>query len=268
MLTRPQSPGDSQSPYRKVTLTVEYKTPAAAESGRQAIIQSVTIRSTRGGPTMLFNATIPPGAPSQEIEAAAPALSAHDSYKVRLLAGQTVGSEVIAEFDLSLDWPAELVNSEAFLDPDAYDEGEYLPPVWPDRTRQMVFVASAVACVMLGACLLVRSGGKRLAAASVTAAAAGVVLWVMVSSESIVIRKEIGDDGRLLLVSSLRDEVYEIAEPDTVPIYYNLEEMMVDKSVVRTPEKLTVAVKPGAVLLFARTKPPGGTGRRDQSSGD
>jgi hypothetical protein len=252
-IERDESGGEADGPYRRVNLTVQYDSPGAETA--HDIIRSITVRSVRGGPTMLFSVTIPPGAPARKISLLIPALSTEDSYNVRLLAGDTADTAVIAQFDLSLDWPAELVTAQAFLDSEAYDTGDYLPPVWSNRTLQTVFVIASVACVLLGASLLIHHSAWRVLIATVTVIAAGAGLWVTVISEPTVVRRQIGDDGRLLLVSCLREGHCEILAPYTVPLYYNLEEMSSDNAVIRTPEKLLVRLKQGENRLFARPEP-------------
>ncbi len=248
-IQRVETSDNSQSPYRSVTLTVQYD---PSDSNGHDVIRGITIRSTRGGPTILLTVTIPARAPARNIIASVPAMSAGDSYNVRLLAGPAVDADLIAEFDLSLDWPAGSVTAQTFLDPEAYDQGDYLPPVWSTRTLQTVFAIAFVACVILAACLLIRRAGFRIAAAAATLIAAAAYLWLAAGSESTIIRRELGDDGRLLLVSCLRDVKCEIAGTHTVPLYYNMDEMAADQAVVRTPEKLTVDLKAGQVRLFAR----------------
>jgi len=251
-LERGERRDDSELPYRRGNLTVQYDSPPPSAGNKYDVIRGITIRSARGGPTMLFGVTIPAGSPPRKLSVVLPALSAQDSYNIRLLAGETAQTAVIAEFDLSLDWPAGWVTAQAFLDPDAYDAGDYLPPVWSNRTLQSVFVIAAVACVLLAANLLIRRAAWRVfgTAATVIAAAAG--LWFAASFEPTIARRQLGDDGRLLLVSCLRDAQCEILEPHTVPLYYNLEEMARDDAVIRTSEKLTVRFKSGEVRLFAR----------------
>jgi hypothetical protein len=243
---------DSELPYRRGNLTVQYDSTASEAGNKYDVIRCITIRSARGGPTMLFHVTIPTGSPPRKLSVVLPALSAEDSYNVRLLAGETADAAVIAEFDLSLDWPAGWVTAQAFLDPEAYDDGDHLPPVWSNRTLQSVFVIAAVACVLLAASLLIRRATWRLFAATATVIAAAAGLWLAASFEPTVVRQQLGEDGRLLLVSCLRDAHCEIPEPHTVPLYYNLEDMVLDDAVVRTPEKLTVRLKSGEVRLFGR----------------
>ena len=251
-LERGETRDDSELPYRRANLTVQYDSSAGSAGNTHGVIRGITVRSVRGGPTMLFGVTIPTGSAPLKISVVLPVLSAEESYNVRLLAGETAETAVIAEFDLPLDWPAGWVTAEAFLDPDAYDTGDYLPPVWSNRTRQNVFAIAAAACVLLAAALLVRRAGWRVFAATVTVIAAAAGLWFAASFEPTIVRRELGDDGRLLLISCLRDAHCEILPPHTVPLYYNLEEMAGDEAVIRTSEKLTVRLKTGQVRLFAR----------------
>ena len=255
-LERSETYDDSQLPYRPVFLTVQYDSPGPGAGNKRDVIRCITVRSARGGPTMLFGVTIPPGSPPRKISIILPALSAEDSYNVRLLAGETADTAVISESDLSLDWPVGWVTAQAFLDPAAYDDGDYLPPVWSNRTLQSVFVIAAVACVLLAAMLLARRSFRRVFGATATALAAGAGLWFAASFEPIILRQQLGDDGRLLLVSCLRDAHCEILAPHTVPLYYNLEEMSRDNAVIRTSGKLLVRLKSGEIRLFARP-PPG-----------
>ncbi|MBT3200799.1 MAG: hypothetical protein HN350_12885 [Phycisphaerales bacterium] len=252
-LKRAETRDDSALPYRQAIVTISSDISAP---GHEKVIRAITIRSTRGGPTMLINVTIPPKSPPRDISVLVPAMSAADSYTVKLLSGQTAQSSLIAQFDLSLDWPAEWVTAQNFLDPDAYDEGDYLPPVWSKQILHMVIAISAIACVMLTASLLVRPVLRRMFAAAVTAVIAGVSLWTAMSGELVVTQLTIGDDERLLLVSSRRTVDYEITAPFSIPLYYNLDEMASDNTTLHTPEKLLINLRPGEVRLFGKPSPP------------
>jgi hypothetical protein len=254
-LERGDTLDDSEAPYRPVTLTVQYNSPAVSTNEKPDVIRCITVRSASGGPTMRFNVTIPPDAPAGKIDMLLPALSVEDSYKMRFLAGDEADSAVIAEHDLSLQWPVESVTDQAFLDPETHNKGQFLRPVWSNRTRQMVFAISAVACVLLGGSLMIRSAARRLSAATATAIIAGVGLWIAMSCEPLVIRKELGADGGLLLVSCLRDVEYEIPAPYTVPIYHNSDEMSDDDAVIHAGEKLIVRLKSSEPRLFGRPGP-------------
>jgi len=251
-LERGETRDDSELPYRRGNLTVQYDSIASEAGSKHDVIRCITVRSARGGPTMLFYVTIPTGSPPRKLSIVLPALSAEDSYNVRLLAGETADTAVIAKFDLSLDWPAGWVTAQGFLDPEAYDAGDYLPPVWSNRTLQSVFVIAAVACVLLAASLLIRRATWRLFAATATVIAAAAGLWLAASFEPTILRQRLGEDGSLLLVSCLRDARCEIPEPHTVPLYYDLDHMALDDAVIRTSERLTVRLKSGEVRLFGR----------------
>jgi len=243
---------DSAAPYRRANLTVHYDPPDDSRD----VIRAVTVRSARGGPVVLLNATIPPHASEREFSVLLPAMSAQDSCNVRLLSGATADSPAIAKFETPVNWPAESVTAEAFLDPDAHDQGDFLPPVWSDRTLQLVFVIAASACAALGACLLIRRPAFRTAAASAVLIAAACCLWLTVGAKPIVIRKEIGPNKRLLLISCLRDTRCEVLPPHTVPLYYDMDEMSQDRAVVAAPGKLIVDLEVGRVRLFARPAQP------------
>jgi len=264
-LERGKGIDDSELPYRPAFLTVQYDSKSPDADNTYEVIRGITVRSARGGPTMLFGVTIPAGAPPRKLSVVLPALSAEESYKVRLLSGQSAEDDVIAEFDLPLDWPAGWVTAQAFLDPDAYDTGDYLPPVWSNRTLQSVFVIAAAACVLLAASLLVRRARWRVFGATATVIAAAAGLWLAASFEPIIVRRQLGDDGRLLLISCLRDAHCELSAPHTVPLYYNLEEMARDEAVIRTPEKLILRLKSGEVRLFGR---PASVGNRAETQVD
>ncbi|MCP4375647.1 MAG: hypothetical protein GY794_05670 [bacterium] len=250
-LKRGETRDDSELPYRQASLTVQYDSPADGNS-RHKVIRGITIRSARGGPTMLFRVTIAPGSPARDISVILPVLSLEESYKVRLLSQWSDRGDVIGEFDLSLDWPAGWVTSDAFLDPEAYDDGEYLPPVWSNRTLRNVFVVAVISCVVLGAMLLVRSAVWTAVGATVTVIAAAAGLWFTASFEPIIVRRQVGDDGEHLLVSCLREARCEILPPHTVPLYHNMDEMSRDEAVIYTEGKLTVDLKCGNPVLFGR----------------
>jgi len=252
-LERSEVRDDSQLPYRTATLTLEYISSDAAAGNRHDVIRCITIRSARGGPTMLSRVTVPVASPVQKLGVLVPPLSAQGAYRVRLFAGQTADSDLLGEFDLSLDWPTGWVTAEAFVDPEAYGDGDYVPPRWSNRTLYSVFVTAAIACILLAATLLVRSAPWRVAGTVFIALAAATALWTIATSEPAVVRQPIGDDGRMLLVSCRRAAKCEIPAPHTIPLYYDLEEMADDNAVVHTAEGLTVLLAARDVLLFARS---------------
>ena len=253
-LQRDDAEDNSELPYRRATLDVKYESssPISAAETDSNVVRGVSIRSLRGGPTMFYPVTIPPETPGRKISVLVPAMSAEDTYRVALLSGPSVNSPVIAELELTIDWPADWVTSQMFLDPEAYDDGDFLPPVWSNRTLQLVFVIAAATCVLLGAILMIRRAAWRVAVASITIIAAGAGLWRAANAEPIILRQLLGENERLLLVSCIRDASCEISPPHTVPLYYNMEEMSQDNAVVLTEGKLTVELKSGAeVRLFA-----------------
>jgi hypothetical protein len=249
-LRRAETSDNSRSPYRRAILEVKYD-PSDSDV-KHGVIRRIAIRSINGGPTMLASVTIPPGTPKQDVDVLLPAMSAHDSYNVRLSGSQTADTAPIAEFVLQLEWPAEAVSIDAFLDPDQYEEGDYLPPIWPPRTLKTIFASVLGACVLLSACLFVKPGRRRLLVSGVTLIAAIAGISLLASSEPVVIDTELGADGRLLLVSCLRDTTYEIPSPSAVPLYRDTDEMAADRAVIHQADKLIVEMKTGQVRLFAR----------------
>jgi len=249
-IRRAETSDNSRSPYRRAILEVKYD-PSDSDV-KHGVIRRIAIRSINGGPTMLSSVTIPPGTSKQDVDVLVPAMSAHDSYNVRLSGRQTADTTPIAEFVLQLEWPAEAVSIDAFLDPDQYEEGDYLPPVWSQRTLKTIFASVLGACVLLSACLFVQRGRRRMAVSGATLIAAITCLWLLVGSEPVVIDAELGDGGRLLLVSCLRDTTYEIPSSHTIPLYRDTDEMAADRAVVHQGDKLIVELKTGQVRLFAR----------------
>jgi len=248
-LGRPDERDDSQLPYRRAELTVEY----ASSGGGRDVIRRITIRSARGGPTMLSRVTIPAASPVQKLSVLVPPLSAQESYRVRLLASEGADSDVLGEFKLPLDWPPQWVTSESFVDREAYEEGDYSPPRWSNRTLLNVFAIAVIASVLMTSTLFVRSAGRRIASAILIALAAAAVLSMIATSEPAVVRRPVGDNGKMLLVSCRRTSECELPAEYTVPLYFNLEEMAQDDSVVHTSDGLVVRLTGRDVLLFTRS---------------
>jgi len=252
LLGRSDTRDDSHLPYRRADLTVEYLSSGPDAGGGRDVIRCITIRSARGGPTMLSRVTVPVASPPQKLSVLLPPLSAQESYRVRLLTGETEDSDLLGEFDLSLDFPPQWVTAETFVESEAYDEGDYAPPRWSNRTLLNVFVTAVIASVLTAATLFVRSGERRIVSAVLVAATSAIVLWMTATTEPAVVRRPISDEA-MMLVTCRRTSECRLPPKYTVPLYYDLEEMARDSAVIHTPDGLVVRLAGRDVRLFART---------------
>jgi hypothetical protein len=239
-------------PYRPAELMIDWSGAGDSSSGR--IIRGVMVRSTRGGPGMFYTTTIAPGA-SGRLSVALPVLSTQETYRVGLFGkggGEASDSRRLHQFDVPLDWPAQWVTAEAFVDPQAYLEGDYAPPRWSGSTLGRVFAVAAVGCLVLAAMLFVRTGGRRLLGVCLMAILTAGGLWLAAGAEPIVVQRAVGDDGRLLLVACRRSTSHTIRQGRLVPLYYNMQHMAGDTSVILPGGAIELRLSPGQVRLFAR----------------
>ncbi len=251
-LKRSNHRDDSLLPYRPAELMIDW--PGADDSSSGRIIRGVILRSTRGGPGMFYTTTIAPGA-SSRLSVTLPVLSTQETYRVGLFSkggGEASDSRRLHQFDVPLDWPAQWVTADAFGDPQAYLEGDYAPPRWSGGTLGGVFAVAAVGCLVLAAMLFVRTGGRRLLGVCLMDILTAEGLWLAASAEPIVVQRAVGDDGRLLLVACRRSTSGTIHQGRLVPLYYNMQHMAGDTSVILPGGAIELRLSAGQVRLFAR----------------
>jgi len=149
----------SAGPYRWAELRLDNAAAAQAES--------VLLRPAGGGPTVRYALAVPPGA-SGRLKVALPAISPAQEYEVTVL---DAGGSVVGRATAAIDWPAELVATEAFIDR-AYRPWWQDRAAWSRRTRLEAVLLSGALVVALGGALLVRRGSVRLVIVVAMAAAA------------------------------------------------------------------------------------------------
>jgi len=253
-LERPAQPDDTMLPYRPVILTVTYRRgdvdAAGMSEGR--IIRSVKIRSARGGPAVLVPVTVAPST-TETLTVPLPVLSVREIYRVSLLAGESGDSRVLDCSNVSLAWPAEEVTSDAFLDPQAYHDGDYSPPRWSAGTARGVFVTGVVAALAMAGALFFRSPGRRAVVLLAVLVGASAAMVYVATREPLVVRR-LSDDGRLLAISTRRTTDIRIDEPGWAPLYYNEDHMSVEALVIRPGKDISGSLRPDDVRLFRKVK--------------
>ena len=131
----------SAGPYRWAELRLDNAAAAQAES--------VLLRPAGGGPTVRYALAVPPGA-SGRLKVALPAISPAQEYEVTVL---DAGGSAVGRASAAIDWPAELVATEAFIDR-AYRPWWQDRAAWSRRTR--------LEAVLLSGALVVALGGARV----------------------------------------------------------------------------------------------------------
>ena len=251
-LERPAQRDDTMLPYRPVTLTVTYRRGDEADISEAHIIRGVKIRSTRGGPAVLVPVTVAPGT-TETLTVPLPVLSVRETYRVSLLAEESGDSPVLDYSNVSLTWPAEEVTADAFLDPQAYQDGDYSPPRWSAGTARGVFVTGVVAALAMAAALFVRSPRRRAGVLLAVLVGASAVMAYVATREPVVVRR-FGDDGRLLVISTRRTTDIRIDGPGWAPLYYDEDHMSAEALVVRPGKDISGPLRPDDVRLFRKVR--------------
>jgi hypothetical protein len=220
----------------------------------RAVVRAVRLRRERGGPALLYAASIPPGT-TQSLPVALPGVSAEQGYRVALLASADGGGPPLAERKATITWTDfESVERarRALVDPAAYEPWLEDLPRWEDALVRTVFLGAVIVAVALGAALLIRRPALRTAAVALIALGGAIALGAGLSSTQDLMTRH---DGDLVIVTCRRTLAFSSGEPGLAPVYANLGQLNADTLVCRPGRGLTATLRPEDVRIFRRWRP-------------
>ena len=255
-LTAAEKQEEGVYPYRAAELAVKNDSADA--------IRAISLRWARGGPTLIYTATIPPRT-EQTLRVALPAVSVQQSYVVRMLPADRLDAERIAELRLPVTWPVALVTDQAFVDRQAFLRFALDAPQWPGEAKLAVFAAVALACLGMAATLLAPRAWVRLVLLGVVIAAAIGALDRLCLPRDLVVRKVVPAGADLTADASAGGSLYVVACRRTVewespqfllaPIYYDERDMSGETMVWRPGKGARVLQRPDQVRVFRLRRP-------------
>jgi len=218
-------------------------------------IGAVSLRRTRGGPTLLYAVSLAPRTEHQ-VPVSLPVVSVQEAYRVRLLAGADGTGGVLRERQIPLTLPdLGLVDRArgALIQPTAYDNWKEDLPRWPRWLLRTVFLTMALFCVALGAALFVRRPALRLwAVLLVAAAATAATAWLLSQCPAVSLRRS----GPLTIVACRRTTTWSHPAVGVRPLYWSRHQMDADDMLYRPGSSLTLTLRPQQVRLFRRAAGP------------
>lgn len=231
--------------YQPAQLTIDRRNSASSTTSR-----GVLVTSTSGGPAILCGIVIPPRS-IQTIRVELPSFSVAQEYKITLVADETHDAAPVEELLTKTDWPAHQVSTDRMIRPDLYEKHEPSMPRWPKRLLDNLILTSILTVLALLGILFIPAGWKRPAAA-ITIIAASISISVALLMNQPVIEVTELENGKLLMVKTLRSATWEYPGPDRlIPLYYARDELT-RESLVHLPDGVSrVQLKPDSVRLFS-----------------
>jgi hypothetical protein len=239
-------------PYRPAELTVR--------NDSDQVIRGIAIRMREGGPTFLHGVAIPPQT-SQTLTIPLPALQENQAHVVRLLKDDSLGAPVVGEFQASVNWDPNHVETAqgAFLYPGIYSASEESLPLWPRSLLRNVFLGAVVTCLALAGAIFIRRPRWRLAAVvGIVALATAGVLHVL-AREPVVLVNTVEKAVRpkapvksYLVVSCRRTTEWTTSDAALAPVYFNKLHLAEDDTVIHWGRTLTTGLRPREVRVFRR----------------
>jgi len=239
-------------PYRQAQLTIRQ-----TEKGSAPVIRAVALRQTLGGPTLLFGVTVPPGT-SHSALVPLPAVFVQETYAVRLLTEPRVDAPVVAEQELSISWPPELLATDFWIDPAAYEPWQFDLPRWPRQTLWGVFVAALLSCLAMASALFIRPPTIRLVALLILVAASCVAVMIPLRAMPTLVARRVNLPrvagiplpGALWVLTCRRTGNWTHEAATMQPVYQDRRQMLADQSVIVDGSVLRVPIRPDEVRLF------------------
>ena len=230
-------------PCRTATLTFENRTGE--------IIHGLTLRERGGGPTFYLPTTIPPDT-TRVFTVPLLAVAVRQTYTIGLMQDSAPGAGArMPEYTCEIEWPTELVNPEAIIDPELYRSWQQELAAWPAGLIRNVFLAGALTCLALAAVLLVRRPALRAAAVAAIVIVASASVWEMLQSAQTVICSE-DEAASLIALTCRRSTEWRRSGRRIVPVYRSKAHMARDKSGILLGHDpvITVRLRPSEVQLL------------------
>lgn len=235
-------PGDTVAGFARARLTVS--DPNAELLG---VVRAVALRTVPGGPTVLFDATVAPGARDQALDVLLPALSPQQVYQARLLAARDAPASLLVR-ELPIAWPIEVAakSRQQLIDPAACARFQEDLPRWEPALLRKVFLAAVIAAALFAATLLFRGSALRLLAVLALAAALSYGA-VRAAEHQPSLRQRTYDD--LTVVAARRTSPVQLRGP-LLPVYRNPDQFDSDTLTIRPGIDLHVEVAPDQPRVF------------------
>lgn len=251
-------PADLAAHERFPLLTAEL----AVANDTDAAVGAVALKPAGGGPTILYDWTIPPGS-SARLPVHLPAVEAVQVYAVRLLPRADVDAPPVAVIDARISWPIDSPAFEAgrsrLLDWDAYEPWDYSLPQWPEGFRRNIMLAMALGAIGLGGVLLLRWPWIRIGGFVLVVAVTAGAIWVVLDSQPVradlardhpdVARKAYPGRGAPIVLATRRTQDYRV-EGGVFPIWRNLYYFRQDRSVIRPGQGISLSLEPRRIRVF------------------
>lgn len=242
-------------PYRLAELTVRN---AGGETA--SVIRAVQIRESQGGPTFVVAVTVPPDS-TRTVRVKLPAVSLQQTYRVRLLTEMRADSPAVSEFELPLTWDVELVNTEEWIDAEAYAPWEGDLPSWSPTVKRNVFLTAVLISLAMAAALFVPPTW-RTAALILVAAAGCYAATLPLRSVDVVVERRLTlphprqrqQDQTLWALTSRRTTPWTREGIELTPIYRHRGEMLSDDTVIGPGDRIRLSLRPADLRLLRQAK--------------
>jgi hypothetical protein len=213
-----------------------------------AVVRAVSLRPGGGGPTVLADITVAPGAKEQTADVLLPATSPQQVYTARLLSGPGKPAPPLLVRELPVAWPVELTARarREMIDPAAYERFQEDLPRWNPALLRNVFLAAVIAAAALAAVLFLRQPVPRLLAVLAVAGAMTYGAVQVAQRQETLRRRTYGD---LTVLAARRTAVAHLPGA-TFPLYRSQTHMDGDDLTIRPGVDLHVAVAPDQPRVF------------------
>ena len=242
-------------PYRLAELTVRN---AGGETA--SVIRAVQIRESQGGPTFVVAVTAPPDS-TRAVRVKLPAVSLEQTYRIRLLTEVRADSPAIGEFELPLTWDVELVNTEEWIDAEAYAPWEGDLPSWSPTVKRNVFLTAVLISLAMAAAMFVPPTWRTATLILVAAAGCYAATLPLRSVDVVVERRLVAfapgereADQTLWALTSRRTTPWTSEGIRLTPIYRHRREMLSDDTIIGPGGRIRLSLHPADLRLLRQAK--------------
>jgi hypothetical protein len=254
------------------------------ENGLKRPIAAAALTPVRGGPTMLVELPVPPGA-AAHYRVALPAADVYQEYAVRLFDayddGRTEATppNLLAQATVEIDWPLETVSAGTLIRPQACAAVAAPPPAWPPALRQQAMATLTGLVILLSLSSLISRRPVRVLAVLASAAAGGALLFWLAQSPAAAVAQTLAShlvqfnaDGStlrqtLLRLSARRTADFPLTLDHLRPVYPDRIAFEADRSLLRAgtarqknPPPSLIRAAAGEVCIFVGPSSRGGSG--------
>ncbi len=252
-LTPAEEPKPDIWPYSpaKLTLTNTSDVP----------VEQISLRWLHGGPTLVWAVELAPGQ-EKVIDIFLPAAWPDQEYEVALLGAD---GRAAASYEATINWPDELVRSDAFIDTHTWGRWNPSPAEWDHASRGNAFIAVALVCVAASGTLLVGRSRLRVLSSAVAVVAGTAIVAVLLPNATdtwsppadVASGRVEGPPRELLATAARRTAVGKLDDEILAPVYLSRGDMAQDTMVLNVSTgRAEVPMRAGRLRLFRRIDPP------------